>query len=440
MNLERAEEGTNSMAQPQSAATAPLGAIDINGRLSSAQSSASINQLFPTPPTDTIPEAQQAKAQPLSPLSPGSPLNLFKSPIRFLKSCLEDPRFADELKRSAVATAVFVCMVVLMTLAQMFSDRWFALYTRNIVYASARGTALTAADFYALGVQNGTVYATDPLFDHLSELLPDESALRGWLPDLFLSTFIGISLAVTLLLPAHTRITYQSLVVGRRILWILSLLYLFRMWSFLVTTVPNPVQNCVPKYGDDPTSYLILVGRMATGKVSACTDNIYSGHTALATVLLYSNVIYARRWYFSIYSIAHVLAIISTILLTRLHYTVDVLIALFMTSFVYCLYHFLLLIHVDGHLYRALAIDGAKIRREGSDSRFLSERRLILRLTGTNLLKMLAWMDGMDLRTSFKIVQVTRRDEPEGRQSPNASSDALFPPKTTFSENQSLNN
>lgn len=163
------------------------------------------------------------------------------------------------------------------------------------------------------------------------------------------------------------------------------------MCSFMVTTVPSPIHNCVPKYPQDPTAYLFYIGNMATGKITACTDNIYSGHTALITAIFFMNLVYSGRWYFTLYSFFHAAAVLLAILLTRLHYTVDILIALFMTSFVWCVYHFLLIIYLD----QALLL---RQQPEAEDARILNERRLLLRLTNGRLITVLSWMDGMDLR------------------------------------------
>lgn len=441
-----------SIHPPPAAATASTPMVR-----SSAISAISIEQLFATEGRKVNMEYPPPLPEPSSSTSSCLCLqNTLNKVIRTVKGCLHDRQFANELLRTSIAACIFVSIVLLMTLAQMFSDRWFALYTRNLVYVQ-RGNAtfpagcangqcspgegilngtfsaltadddtslspyaalfnLTAWQGMAAAIANGTVYATDPLFDHVSALLPDLSNMRSWLPDAFLTSFLAISLIITLLFPRSARLKYQSIIVGRRMMWILSILYLFRMASFLVTTVPNPVHNCIPKYPQDPASYLILMGRMATGKVSACTDNIYSGHTTLATVLFYTNVIYARRWYFSLWSVLHVAAILFTILLTRLHYSVDVLIALFMTSFVYCLYHFLLLIYVDRHLLDhspCLRVNRERLEAVGEDGRLLAERRLILRLTGDNMMRLLAWMDGMDVRTRINQARRGSEGQPE---------------------------
>jgi hypothetical protein len=316
---------------------------------------------------------------------------------RCLQKKLSDKRLADEWIRLALTATVFVCVAGLMTLAQMFSDRWFDMYSRNVMMqdeASSKGVVFNSTIAWSgmAAFSNNKTYATDPLFDHLSSILPDYSGLRGWLPDALLTSFLGLSLFITFGFMRYRRIRYQRLVVARRVLWILSLLYLFRTFSFLVTTVPSPIHNCVPKYPQDATSFLFFFGNMATGKITACTDNIYSGHTALATVFVFTNLIYSGRWYFALYSFIHTGALLIAIIVTRLHYSVDVLIALFMTSFVYCVYHFMLLIYIDEQL-----IPGKG--RAPKDARWLGERRLLLRLAGDTPMQIIAWMDGMDLRT-----------------------------------------
>lgn len=334
---------------------------------------------------------------------------------RYVRQRLADKRLADEVLRTLLTAAVLICIVGLMTLAQIFSDRWFDMYSRNLMLANEPRPGdvpivFNATTLGALAVDNSTRFATDPLFDHVFTLLPDRSDLRGWLPDALLTSFLAISLIVTLLFPASVRIArYQSFVVGRRVMWSMSLLYTFRMCSFLVTTVPSPVHNCVPKYPQDPTAYLFFIGNMATGQISACTDNIYSGHTALVTVLLFMNITYSGRWYFIVYSFFHAAAVPVTILLTRLHYSVDVLIALFMTSFVWCVYHFLLLIFIDQYLLR---------RESATVGQLQLERRLITRMTSRALMRALAWMDGID----FRLPQLYHHPDQQRRRPPGCAS------------------
>lgn len=321
-----------------------------------------------------------------------------------LKRRAVEKRLAEEIYRTLLTAAVLICIIGIMTMAQVFSDRWFDLYSRSVMLTNGASAVAPPIFNSTLIVQNygdnSTVFATDPLFDHVFSILPNKSEWRGWLPDLLLTSFLVISLVVTLLLPTKTRIRFQSIVVGRRLMWTLSLLYLFRTASFLVTTVPSPLYQCVPKYPQDPTAYLLFIGKMATGKMTACTDNIYSGHTAMVTVLFFTNLVYSGRWYFALYSFFHAAAVLFAILLTRLHYSVDILIALFMTSFVWCTYHFLLLVFIDQQLLM-----------DGGDPRLLNEQRLLLRITNPVMINVLAWMDGMDLRMESNKLPVEMVDE-----------------------------
>lgn len=140
---------------------------------------------------------------------------------------------ADELLRTLLTAGIFVTIVGLMMLAQMFSDRWFDLYSRNLMLSNdSNGLGIpvefnTTMKSIALAV-NATLFAVDPLFDHVFTLLPDRTEWRSWLPDALLTSFLAISLVVTLLFPDKKRIRYQSIVVARRLMWTMSLLYLFR--------------------------------------------------------------------------------------------------------------------------------------------------------------------------------------------------------------------
>lgn len=51
---------------------------------------------------------------------------------RYVRQRLSDKRLADEVLRTLLTAAVLICIVGLMTLAQIFSDRWFDMYSRNL--------------------------------------------------------------------------------------------------------------------------------------------------------------------------------------------------------------------------------------------------------------------------------------------------------------------
>ncbi len=316
-----------------------------------------------------------------------------------LCACGRNVQLQREVVRTLPALLALLATSMTMTMCQIVSDRWFAL---NIVEATRQSS---------LG--EGERYATDPLYDRVLEALYDGKALKDHLPDALLLSFVALSAVVTLAFPSHVRLRFQSLVVARRLLWILSFLYLFRMASFLSTTVPNPVPDCTVALSQDWLSFALLMARMAAGKVSACTDNIYSGHTSLATVFFFANITYSGRPAFVAYSVVHLVALLAAILVTRLHYSVDVLIALFMTSFVYCTYHFLLIVCLDERIFKDQALSKDKLACDGTDVRLLDERRLILCIVNGAILRALLWIDGIDLRTRAPSLPRLRRADCE---------------------------
>jgi hypothetical protein len=309
---------------------------------------------------------------------------------------LTSQRAGEEALRTIVILLTFGTVTSLMMITQMASDQWFDSYTKGLAMSTTQMKTLSAFR---------EIYATDPLHDWMFEWIPDWSHIRAWFPDLCLTTMMVTTVVFNMIWVHKKRIQYQGLVVFRRFLWILTILYLFRSLTFAVTTVPNPIFNCVPKYANvkDFDSYLLLIRDMASGKVSACTDNIYSGHTSLATLMVFTFWMYSGIWALKIYAVVHGAVIIFSILISRLHYTVDVLIAMFMTSFVFLTFHFLLTITVDDNLL------GEDIKKQplehlsGIQKVLINERRLLHRVYTEALNQAVWWIDGFDLRLKDHI-------------------------------------
>lgn len=324
----------------------------------------------------------------------------------------------------------FLFTVITMTAAQIYSDHFYGEYVRDFELAIRDQDG-------AFPPQGIPYYAQVPLHDRVFTVFTDLTEMRSWLPDLFLTSLLGLTLVFNVFWIHKPRMEYQGFVVARRMLWMLVTLYFFRSWSFLVTTVPSPLRGCTGKYlPEDITTremvpgYLKLLGQMATGSVTACTDNIYSGHTSLVTILVMTFVMYSGVNWMKIYAVIHGFLALCTILITRLHYTVDVYIALLVASFIFLNYHFLLIIFLQGRLERYHAIKAARISnfdqtiliaepkpgpRQSTDQvafnrRILEEqmgldmdwlkdeKRIIRRVIWLPLGRILWWMDGMDLR------------------------------------------
>jgi hypothetical protein len=317
---------------------------------------------------------------------------LAKNGWEFVKS----ERAGEEAVRTMVAVFIFGTITSLMMITQMASDRWFDTYTKSLI--------LKTANMESVAVFR-KIYATDPLHDLSFDWLPDWSHLRGWFPDLCLTTLMISTVFFNILWPHRKRIEYQGIVVLRRFLWILCILYLFRSLTIIVTTVPNPVFNCVPKHehASNLQNYVRMIRSMASGKISACTDNIYSGHTSMATLMVYTFWMYSGLWFLKVYAVIHGFVIIWAILISRLHYTIDVLIAMFMTSFVFLTFHFLLTITLDDTL---LGDEIDKKRLEGLTGTrkvLVNERRLLHRVYTGAVNRAVWWLDGFDLRLKDHI-------------------------------------
>ncbi|KAJ2448563.1 hypothetical protein EV183_005382 [Coemansia sp. RSA 2336] len=81
---------------------------------------------------------------------------------------------------------------------------------------------------------------------------------------------------------------------------------------------------------------------MITGEVSGCTDKMYSGHTCLLFVSFLLWTRYARHWIFVVYSFVHSSLGIAAVLAVRIHYTVDVVLAIALTFLVHQFYYTML--------------------------------------------------------------------------------------------------
>lgn len=340
------------------------------------------------------------------------------------------------------SVAFLVIMIVFMTSAQVFSDHQYGEYVQEFEGAIREQNG-------AFPPEGVPYYAQVPLHDRVFTVFPDFTEMRSWLPDLFLTSLLGLTILFNVFWIHKPRMEYQGFVVARRMLWMLVTLYFFRTWSFLVTTVPSPLRGCTGKYLPENITtremvpgYIKLIGQMATGSVTACTDNIYSGHTSLITILVMTFIMYSGINWLKVYATIHGAVALLTIVVTRLHYTVDVYIALLVASFVFLNYHFLLIIFLQGRLERYHAIKAAHIadfttsnnemieseeddtKNEPDDQiefnrRLLEkqmamdmdwlkdEKRIIWRVIWLPLGQMIWWMDGMDLRRPFLDPQST---------------------------------
>ncbi|VDM96479.1 unnamed protein product [Thelazia callipaeda] len=199
----------------------------------------------------------------------------------------------------------------------------------------------------------------DLVLSYIHEKVPQEPPL----PDaIFAHTpYIPWALALSeyLMLASFTCMLVLTIIhrhrwiVLRRISVIGSLLYFGRCLTMLVTQVPiaDPNYHCSPRLsGADYTLRNVIVramrtvsgaGLMINGKHTLCGDYIYSGHTVvLVTSCLFITEYSPRRW-----KPLHFLSIVISgagvilLLISRAHYTIDVIISYWISTRVFWTYH-----------------------------------------------------------------------------------------------------
>uniref|UniRef100_A0A8C5M0I8 Sphingomyelin synthase 2 n=1 Tax=Leptobrachium leishanense TaxID=445787 RepID=A0A8C5M0I8_9ANUR len=142
---------------------------------------------------------------------------------------------------------------------------------------------------------------------------------------------------------------YKS-IVGRRFFFIIGTLYLYRCITMYVTTLPVPGLHfqCAPKLNDDSYAKVQRVLRLIsggglsiTGSHILCGDFLYSGHTVILTITYLFIKEYSPRnfwWYHIICWCLSAVGVVC-ILVAHEHYTVDVIVAYFVTTRLFWWYH-----------------------------------------------------------------------------------------------------
>lgn len=192
------------------------------------------------------------------------------------------------------------------------------------------------------------------------ERVPDPK-VYGPLPDTFLDNVPTTSWALDvseILIMISTNVTFLVLImhkhrfiVFRRVFLILALLYLMRSITMYVTVLPmsSTTYYCSPKANS--TDVLLVAKRVIqlisgfglsiNGKHTYCGDYIYSGHTVILVMcyLIISEYSPKRFWPLHWASWITSTTGIILVLVARGHYTVDVIIAYYVTTRVFWIYH-----------------------------------------------------------------------------------------------------
>jgi len=145
--------------------------------------------------------------------------------------------------------------------------------------------------------------------------------------------------------------THRSVIL-RRIWLVLGLLYYFRAITMTITVLPRPDPNylCQPKTSENLTVITVLqrVGTIVSGgglsmngRHVFCGDYIFSGHTMTLVLAHLVTVRYSPPSWRPLHWLSLVAAAtgVALLLLSRGHYSIDVLLAYYVTTRLWHLYH-----------------------------------------------------------------------------------------------------
>ncbi|KAF9982706.1 sphingomyelin synthase [Mortierella antarctica] len=211
----------------------------------------------------------------------------------------------SEIGRLVCGAIYFVVVCIAMAFCNQFSDhRWVTTDYKDIL-----------------------------LQDRGFDILP---AMKDITPaNVFVMTSVVFTLiGMALICPNWT----ARIIVLRRVLWVVGTLSVYRALTLSVTTMPTPKKNCEPAIEKGFGAMFLIALQMIPGTRQACTDDIFSGHTVFMVTCAIQWRLYCRNKWITYFSYIYITIGLFFVVATRLHYTVDVVLAIFITYAVWSLY------------------------------------------------------------------------------------------------------
>ena len=128
----------------------------------------------------------------------------------------------------------------------------------------------------------------------------------------------------------------KNLEIFIKLIWYNTIIFTIRLFCFITTILPPIRTDCYYRKESDPLEWLVII-KIIMINSNTCIDYIFSGHTS------YFVLLYLSFFKFSSYKIEKILFLpyaiigIICIIAARLHYTVDIIVAVSMTTTVYLL-------------------------------------------------------------------------------------------------------
>lgn len=237
-------------------------------------------------------------------------------------------RWKHELLRTLAALLWFLLVAYVMSVVQILGDE------RMIAYQLTMMT---------------------PLPDIGLSMLPHPSWWPKAAADMTLNSYVVVSLVACIVSARlHKGGSIFVMIYVRRLLWLFGFCYFLRLLTLGGTTLPSSNQQCL-FVKRSLLDYLTTGPLVLIGKAQTCTDKLFSGHTALATLLtwfwlatFWTKASRHQKWLARTYALCHGSAVFVASLICRHHYTVDVVLAIIVATLVFHLFHMCIWVK-EGH-------------------------------------------------------------------------------------------
>ncbi|CXI64807.1 sphingomyelin synthase 1, putative [Plasmodium berghei] len=229
-----------------------------------------------------------------------------------------------------------------------------------------------------------------PLKDRLHELYKRPYFMSQEFVNTCILSLMGISfLRFGLFSP-----TLLAITMFIRIAIILGSIYSIRSIFIYVTTIPCPVPTCQPLVNNGFLQNIYSIYLIVFAKVYECTDLIISGHTCFTTLFVFTWLYYEKNLFIKLIILLYSIYLYLLIIISRFHYTVDVLLGIFFGSTIFIFYHWL----VDIAAKRYALNKSFCCKRPGFKGSF-SDRSIVLNY----LIRIIAYMEGLDHRLNIAM-------------------------------------
>ncbi|GAB67309.1 hypothetical protein PCYB_113300 [Plasmodium cynomolgi strain B] len=240
-------------------------------------------------------------------------------------------------------------------------------------------------------ILSDTYYKTgdEPLRDRVHELYKE---VPSFMKTAFINSSIAFFLIITLLRFGLFSPLLISISMLIRLLLMLSSIYCVRSIFIYVTTIPCPIPTCQPVRNKNLIENLYTTYLIITAQVYECTDLIISGHTAFTTVFKFFWMFYEKKTYIKAVIFLYCLFIYGMIVISRFHYTVDVLMGYVFGSTFFLFYHSMLEIAAKRYAkHRSFSLKNSNYAAS------FVERCAVF----TYFIRIIGFMEGLDYRLNM---------------------------------------